>query len=94
MDLHEVFEKHNDDFIKFERVENKKSQRPDLHAFLLLDELCPGTMDMVSAAEHDEIWLDVDCEELAKVITEDQVLELTRCGVHYDSGYDALKLFV
>jgi hypothetical protein len=51
-------------------------------------------MDMVSAAEHDEIWLDVDCEELAKVITEDQVLELTRCGVHYDSGYDALKLFV
>ena len=43
----------------------------------------PGT-DMVTAAEHDEIYLGVDCEELAKVATEEDLLDLIRCGVRYD----------
>ncbi len=49
---------------------------------------------MVSAAEHDEILLDVDLEELAKVATEEQIVELIRCGVRYDSSTDSLAMFV
>lgn len=93
LNLAEVFEKFNDDYIKFERVENKLSGRPDLHAFLLLDKLMPGTRDMVSAAEHDEIYLDVDCEKLADIASEDDILALTRCGVRYDEGTDSLCMF-
>ncbi|MEQ8636876.1 hypothetical protein [Gimesia maris] len=67
-------------FKRFEKVENKRSQRPDLHAFLLLDELFPGNRDMVAAAEHDEIYLAIETEQ-AETLTDDQISELIRCGV-------------
>lgn len=68
------------EYIKFDRVEVKRSSRPDLHAFLLLDEMFPGTTDMISGAEHDEIYLAID-EDEAATLTDDQILELIRCGV-------------
>jgi hypothetical protein len=93
MDTHERFEAFNDDYLKFDRIENKRNQRPDLHAWLLLDELFPNPgRDMVAAAEHDEIWLDVDGKKLEK-LTDEQILELVRCGVRYDSKYNCLAMF-
>ena len=93
-DLNEVFEKYNDDYLKFERVENKLHARPDLCAFLLIDKLLPNNgSDIVCAAEHDEIYLDADCEKLAEVATEEDILTLTRCGVRYDSEFDSLVMF-
>lgn len=95
INLDEVFEKYNDDYIKFERVENPLHRRPDICAFLLLDKLVPGKAHaMVCSAEHDEIWLDVDCEALAAVATEQDIQTLARCGVRYDSETDSLAMFV
>lgn len=91
---HEQYEKHESEFLKFEKVENKTSQRRDLHAFMLLDRLVPGEKDIVGCAEHDEIWLEVDPEELAKVATEEQIIELIRCGVRYDEDTESLAMFV
>lgn len=82
------------EFLKFDRIQNKRSKRPDLHAFLLLDELVPGDRDMVSCAEHDQIWLHVQPEQLAAVATPELVVELIRCGVRYDSGGEGLAMFV
>lgn len=74
-------------------VTNKRSKRPDLHAFLLLDELIPGrTRDIVAAASHDEIFLDVNLEELAAVITAEQIKELSCCGVRC-IRYEGLRMF-
>ena len=89
-DIQGIFEKFEDEYIKFSRIENKRSTRPDLHAFLLLDELFPGNCDMISCAEHDEFWLDIEPEQMEE-LTEDQILELVRCGVICD--YDSLKMF-
>lgn len=94
MNLRETIEKHTGEFLKFDRVQNKLSNRPDIHAFLLLEQLVPRDRDMVSAAEHDEIFLDVTPEELEKAATEDQVVELIRCGVRYDNYHDSLAMFV
>ena len=92
--IEEVFDKFDDEFLKFKLVENKLNNRPEVHAFILLDSLVPGTEDMVSAAEHDEIFLSIETEDLAAShITEDQVCELVRCGVRIgDGGY--LAMFV
>jgi hypothetical protein len=90
----EQYEKYDDEFLHFEQVENKTSNRADLHAFNLLDRLLPGDRNIVSAAEHDQIWLEVTPEELAKVATEAQILELVRCGVHFDRDTDSLAMFV
>jgi hypothetical protein len=49
---------------------------------------------MVSAAEHDEIWLEISMEKLAAVATEDQVIELIRSGVRLDASSESLAMFV
>lgn len=84
-------EKHDDEFIKFDRVESPRHSRPDLCAFLMLHGLVPAKRYMVSAAEHDEIFLDVDVDELATVIDEASVITLLRCGIRF--GDDGLKMF-
>lgn len=91
-ELRELFEKHNDEFLKFERVETKRSRRADLHGFILLDELVPGDRDILAGAEHDEVYLSIDVDDLAAVVTEAQVIELVRCGVRCDG--DGLCMFV
>lgn len=90
----EQYDKYKDELLEFRRVQNKTSKRADLHAFNLLDKLVPGTGDIVSAAEHDEIWLSVDPMELAASATEEQIIELIRCGVRYDKSTDSLAMFV
>jgi len=83
----------NESFLKFESVKTKRSNRPDLHAFLLLDELFPKNRDMVSGACHDQIWLDVSEEDIEN-LTDDNILELSRSGVFYDRESNALSMFV
>lgn len=96
LDLEAVFEKFDDEYIRFERIENPAHSRPDVCAFIMLDRLVPSekSRDMVCSAEHDEIWLDVDIEELARVATEDDVLSLVRCGVRLDTDIQSLAMFV
>ena len=93
-ELRDLFEKHNDEFLKFERVVTKRSRRADLHGFILLDELTPtaNDRDILAGAEHDEVYLSIDDDELAAVVTEAQVIELVRCGVR--CGGNGLCMFV
>lgn len=77
------------DFAKL--VENKRSKRPDLHAFLLLESIFPGRDgDIVCHAEHDQIWLDFD-EDDSEKLTDEQIVELSACGVFYNE--DSLSMF-
>lgn len=93
MTLQQRFEQYRDDFLNFELVHPKQSNRPDLHAFLLLDRLQPGDSDIVNSAEHDEIGLDIDHDDLNEVISDDQIQELVRCGVRFGE-YGHLMMFV
>ena len=93
--LKELFKTHNDEYGQFERVQNPVHVRPDLCAFLTLDRLCPAPgRDMVTATGHDELFLGIDVEALARVATEDDIILLIRCGVSFDASYDCLAMFV
>lgn len=86
-------------WVKFEDVENPpethvKSERDDMRAFLLLDALLPESRDLLASAEHDQIWLSVRPEELAKVILPDEIKYLSACGVHYSEREEAFYMFV
>jgi hypothetical protein len=93
MSAYDLFEHHNDEALKFDRVEVKNSNRPDLHAFILLDKLPPGKGDIVCCAEHDQIWFNVSSEQI-ETISEDHIIELLRCGIYYDNETDSLYSFV
>ena len=80
-------EKCENEFLEFERVANKLHPRRDICAFLLLDKLVPQVdIDMVCDSEHDEIYLETDTDDLAKVATEEDVTTLVRCGVRLDEN--------
>ncbi len=83
-----------DEFPKFDRVKNPLHTRPDIAAFLLLDKIVPSKLDMVSCASHDQIWLEVEVDELEGKATEEDILTLVRCGVFYDTETDSLSMFV
>ena len=93
MTLSERFEQFSGDYLTFEKVTRKLNLRADLHAFLLLDKLIPGDQNMVVSPNHDEIYLNVDAEELEKVVTDEQIQELVRCGVFYEDETDSLCMF-
>lgn len=88
------FSRFEHEFLNFAAVENKLSKRPDLHAFIMLDILRTSDRDMISGAEHDEIWLSVSTAGLHKDATDDQIRDLVRCGVRYHEGLDSLCMFV
>jgi hypothetical protein len=90
MEVSELFEKHDEEYHKFDRIlpSERYSNRNDLCAFMYLDKKFDGTGDIVGAAEHDIIYLDGNAEEL----TEDDVIYLLRCGVLY--GDDSLYMNV
>lgn len=92
--LHDRFEKHNEEYLYFDRVIDKKHSRPDICAFLILDEICNGETDIISGATYDEIWLSIDVEELSNKITDDQIINLVRCGVRVDEYNNSLAMFV
>ena|ERR1017187_64630 len=94
-EIKDLFEENNDEeFLEFKRVRVKLTDRKDLHAFLLLDRLVPGKDDIVGGAEHDEIFLCVGLESLAKTATEEDILDLLRCGVRVDEYGEGLAMFV
>lgn len=87
-ELSQLFEKHDAEYL-----ENKLEGRADLAAFNLLDKLVPGKGDIISAAEHDEFWLSIDPDDLAKVASEDNIVFLIRCGIRLDDDTDSLAMF-
>lgn len=88
LNIKELFEKHEDEYLKFDKIKEKKTNRPDLQAFLILDSIIPSDCDIISASEHDEFYLDVDLEVLAAKATEEQIIDLIRCGVSYGEFVD------
>lgn len=94
--VHERWESVNDDFIDFKKIPESERpfSSPDLCAFALLDKRFPKLdFDMVSSAEHDQIWLRIKAKEIIQ-LTDDEILYLTRCGVMYEEDTECLSMFV
>lgn len=96
LNLSELFQKYEDEFLKYERIENPPSQHPDICAFLLLERLVPAkkNLKMIDGADHDIIYIITDAQKLAEVATEDDIRYLVRCGVMYDEDNESLTMFV
>jgi hypothetical protein len=90
------------EYLHFERIENPAHPVRDICAFLMLNDLAPSIIahgpnagrpdNIVACAEHDEIWLNTDIELLEQVVTDEQIRDLVRCGVSYDSGVESLRM--
>ena len=92
----EIEEKYQYDYLKFDRVvKNRLHPLHDICGLLLLYKLVPSiSYSIIIAAEHDVVYLDVDCDKLVEAAMEEDLVDLIRCGVHYDSESGSLAMFV
>lgn len=95
-EIMEFFYNNEQYYLKFKDIspERKFHNRPDINAFIILDNLVPGFTDIVEAAEHDQIFLNISVEDLCNVATHDDIKDLIRCGVRYNSEFDCLCMYV
>lgn len=95
LNLEELFySKYDDEYLYFDRIENKLSKRPDIHAFLLLDLIAPNEGTILSTADHYQVYLNVDLDKLAENATQEQIRDLIRCGVSFHKDNECLIMFV
>lgn len=87
----------SNEYLLFSEIKEKFSHRADVHAFILLDRLFPAQkgkqFDLISATEHDEIYLDISTEQIEK-LSDEKIIELSRCGVRYSNEFGCLCMFL
>jgi hypothetical protein len=92
------FEERADDFGNIEDVKPSRRlhRRTDLNAFLLLDQLLTNGNDsaILISAEHEQVWLSPKPWEVMLRASEEDLLDLIRCGVFYDEDNDSLSMYV
>lgn len=81
--LREMFAAADGEYLKFERVESRWSNRPDMHALITLEKLFPGTKDLIAGATHDEFYLEIEPWKLGELATQELITDLHRCGLRY-----------
>ena len=81
--LKAMFEAANGEYLKFERVTERLSNRPDMHALMTLEKLFHDNKDLIAGAIHDEYYLSVRPWELATLATQELINDLHRCGLRY-----------
>lgn len=90
--LESWFAEHTDE--QFLKGAMQRTTRLDLDAFNRLNKLVPGKNDIITAAEHDQIWLSIDLDLLSEVATEEDVIFLLNHGVLLDADQMALRMHV
>lgn len=99
IDVKELFEKHDGEYIKFDRIRNPPSSCPDLCAMLYMSHFLTmrqkeKNFNMLSHTSHDVVFFCVDVDYFSEVATEEDVIYLLRCGVGYDSSGEGLFMFM
>lgn len=106
MTVDEMLEIYNDyaensGFKDFDNLpdDQKLHHRQDLNAFLTLDKIysrIPSNnkaQDILQCAEHDTIYLSNDLDNIAEVITKEEIIILAMSGVSFNED-DGLYMFV
>ena len=57
-----------------------------------LERLFDAAIELIG--EHVEIWLNTDLALLEQAVTDDQIRDLVRCGVLFDSEVESLRMNV
>lgn len=87
INLKEIFEKYGDEWDRFDRIETKFSKRPIINALILLDKIYPDNKNIGFYSTEGDVLINIDDEKLEEVATEQDIIDLMRCGIHYHGGY-------
>lgn len=94
MTLKDRFAKYKDQYQRFDLEPNPLFTRPETVAFWMLTTLQPSTerKNLIASIGYEMLFLDIDCEKLNSVITDEQIQTLVRCGINCTSDDLILKI--
>lgn len=82
----------------FKDCTDRRHQDRHLCGLLILADLLQrsnnGYSDVIGAASYDTIYLYGDIKDLNEVATEEDILNLMRCGIYYSEDEDSLYMLV
>lgn len=85
--LRDIFEKYEDEYLKFHLVENKLSDRRDVHLFMTLDKIFKPQYKNENLIEYCEddgfVYFCIKPETLAMYASEEEIRDLIRAGLGY-----------
>jgi len=95
-DIEDCFDANENEFKKFQNVENKSNRCRDIHVLLLLQKTFDIYLSVLIYIDNGGVNLNVDMSDDKNLekFTEELILELVQCGVRYDSKEDCLVYYV
>lgn len=84
-----LFKKHKKEYLKTDRLA-PGVEPADARAIVILSKYCIGPV--IAGAEHDEVFLAVDGNKFCQNTSEEEIVELIRCGVM--NSEEGFKMFV
>lgn len=93
MTVAEMFQKHKDEYLKFDRIPiaDRDYLSKELCALTYINGLMKDPSKFDYYAEHGILYLPPVFE--LKALTEEDVIYLRRCGIHYDEESECLADF-
>ncbi len=88
--IEDWFKRHDEQYLQFNQIPDyaKKSQRPDLCAFIYLNEGLPTverSLYVIDSAGHDKVYLGWNRASLSH-LTEEDVIYLLRCSIRFNGN--------
>jgi len=94
-DLIDFLEENNDsDFCKFEKIKNPLFKQSDLQALFIFNQILPEHGDFICSTNHYGIFFSVSPKDISKKASKEQILDLLRCGISYDSSRGCFYKFI
>ena len=73
---------------------NTMHQRNDINALLLMNKLSPDAKNLMRWVDNDEIRFNIDLDAFERIITQEQVNELSNCSVTYSDCVGDIIMYV
>lgn len=87
-----IFDKYDNEVYNFDKIENKLDSKREIHAILLLDNLFPDD-NPFDSCDKDYLFLGLSINNIKK-LTDENILELSRCGIYLDLEYKLLRIII
>lgn len=94
MSIEDRFEEHDEEYLEFDRIPTDHRLHPDptLCGYLKIHSLLVDPRkDVICGADHDIIYLPGKGD--MKPLTDDDIVYLQRCGIHWDAESHCLADF-
>ncbi len=93
MNVEELFEKHEDEFLNYEGDPDLSNLVRDVYIFNKLEPFVKGGY-LIGSAPYDEMYFTVNTREVTNTLSEEEMIKLIRCDLRHSSDHECFVMFI